>query len=367
MKPSKSPPTKKLPVTAPPVHDAYLRVLFDNTNEHAICLLDSRGRILRWNHSAMQLLGYRESEALGMNFSAIFFAGKTQAEFAKRILASTLRKGRYTSEGINIRKNGSQFWARSFMTPVARDDKGQLFFVLITHDITKARMLEQKKNEFIGVASHELRSPIQTLSLYTELLGDRLALEANKENLHMLRDMQEQTTRLVTLIDDLLLVNKVDSDGMQLTRVDFDPVRVFRKIVQESKDLSVTHAISVTGVVGRLVSADKNRIIQVFVNLLTNAVKYSPGATSIQVRITHGSRKCTVAVRDFGAGISPADQRHIFSRFYRTKTSGGSNVTGVGLGLYIAKTIIKRHRERLWVKSAIGRGSTFSFTLPLAI
>lgn len=236
---------------------------------------------------------------------------------------------------------------------------------MITHDITKTRALEQKKEEYIGIASHELRSPIQTLSLYSELLSKRLGLEKDKENLQTLRDMQGQTARLVTLIDDLLLVSKVEGDGMELRREKFDPVVMLRKILADYKNLATSNKIILKGKQGRLVRADKNRIAQVFINLITNAVKYSPQTSRIVVRVVRAAGKCVISIQDSGPGISIVDQRHIFNRFYRAKSAGAANVAGVGLGLYIAREIIKRHRERIWVKSSPGRGTTFFFSLPL--
>jgi len=345
--------------------DTHLRVLFDNTNEHAICMLDEGGNILSWNMSAERLMGYKAKEIIGKNYSIFFSKDEIRRNVVKRALTSTVRTGRYSADGIRIRKDGSHFWARSFITPVRQGKKGPMQYVLITQDITKARAIEQKKEDYISIASHELRSPIQTLSLYSELLGHRLSLDTDKENLQTLRDMQGQTARLVALIDDLLLVSKVEGDGMELSREKFDPFLVLRKILADYKDFSSAHKIILQGHKGRLVRADKNRIAQVFINLLTNAVKYSPHADKIVVRVTRKNGKCVVSVQDFGSSISAEDQRQIFTRFYRAKSAGAANVSGVGLGLYISKEIIKRHRERLWVKSVIGKGTTFSFTLPL--
>lgn len=346
--------------------DTHLRVLFDNTNEHSICLLDAGGKIVSWNMSGQRLIGYKEKDILGKNYSIFFSKDEIRRQVPKRALAATARKGSYSADGIRVRKDGSHFWARSFITPVKQGRRGAMQFVLITQDITKARAIEQKKEEYIGIASHELRSPIQTLSLYSELLGQRLSLDSDKENLQTLRDMQAQTARLVTLIDDLLLVSKVEAGGMELVREKFDPVILLRKIVSDYRNLSSTQKIVLQGKQGRLVKADKNRIAQVLINLLTNSVKYSPLSGRIIVSAAYRAGKCVISVQDFGSGISQQDQRKIFTRFYRAKSAGAANVSGVGLGLYISKEIIKKHRERLWVKSTIGKGSTFSFSLPIA-
>jgi two-component system sensor histidine kinase VicK len=344
---------------------SQLQVLFDNTNEHAICLLDRSGKILSWNLSAERLMGYTANEIIGKNYSIFFSKEEILRNVVKKTLYSAERRGRYTADGIRVRKNGSHFWARSFVTPVIQGKKIPLQFVLITRDITRDRALEQKKEEYIGIASHELRTPIQTLSLYSELLSKRLGLEGDKENLQTLRDIQGQTARLVTLIDDLLLVSKVEGDGVEIRREKFDPVLMLRKILADYKNLASTNRLIFKGKRGRLVRADKNRIAQVLINLLTNAVKYSPQTGRIVVRVERKAHKCVISIQDSGPGISIVDQRHIFDRFYRAKSAGAPNIAGVGLGLYISKEIIKKHRERLWVKSSSGKGTTFFFTLPL--
>jgi len=177
--------------------------------------------------------------------------------------------------------------------------------------------------------------------------------------------MQGQTARLVTLIDDLLMVSKVEGGSMELHTEKFDPVQIIKKLVGDYRNFASAHRIVLKGKPGLLVRADKNRIAQVFINLLTNAVKYSPKANRIEVHISRKAGKCVVSVQDFGSGISLKDQRQIFTRFYRASSAGAGNVAGVGLGLYISKEIIKRHRQSIWVQSILGKGTTFSFTMPL--
>ncbi len=346
--------------------DKQLRVLFDHTNEHAICMLDETGRILSWNMSAERLMGYTGREVIGKNYSMFFSKDEIRGNIGKKALAFAVRKGGFTADGIRIRKDGSHFWARSFITPVPKGKTREALFVLITHDITKARAVEQKKEEYIGIASHELRNPIQTLSLYSELLGQRLALDTDKQNLQTLRDMQAQTARLITLIDDLLLVSKVDSGEMELNTEPFDLGILIKKMIRDFQNIASMHKIVYKGKAGLSVRADKNRIAQVLINLLTNAVKYSPKSNAIKIGIARAGRKCIVSVQDFGSGISANDRRQIFTRYFRSETASAGNVAGVGLGLYISKEIIKRHRERIWVKSELGKGTTFSFTLPFA-
>ncbi len=182
----------------------------------------------------------------------------------------------------------------------------------------------------------------------------------------MLRNIQSQADRLVTLVDDLIIVSKVEGGTLRLHKHIFDLDTFITKLVRDFQQDVSTHKIIIAGKTGRAVSADKDGIAQVLINLLSNAVKYSPRGKKIFVRIACRKNKCVVSVEDFGPGIAKKDHRDIFTRFFRTHTVGVRTVSGSGLGLYISKGIIQKHRERLWVQSNAGKGSTFSFTLSFA-
>lgn len=346
--------------------DRQLRVLFDNTNEHGICMLDNAGRIVSWNMSSERLIGYTEEEVVGKNYSIFFSKEEIRSKVFKKALSVAAKKGGFTAEGIRVRKDGTHFWARSYVTRVKDGKKGATFYVLITQDITQQRAIEQRRDEYIGIASHELKNPITTLSLYSELLARRLQIEGDKQNLLMLRDIQAQAARLVTLVDDLMIVSKIEGGRLELHKEVFNPNALIAKVIRDFQSSSPLHKITCTGVVGLEVNADKDRITQVLINLLTNAIKYSPQSDKVVIHIGRRKNKCTISIQDFGPGIAKRDLREIYTRFFRTSETMTGNVAGSGLGLYISKEIIKRHHERLWVKSAVGKGTTFFFTLPLA-
>jgi PAS domain S-box-containing protein len=343
--------------------DSQLSVLFDNANEYKICMLDKNGRIIGWNLSAEKMTGYSSADVLGKNYSMFISDEERKSNVIKKILRVVVRKGQYTAEGIRTRKDGTHFFARSNITALKEADGKIKFFVLITRNISAERETAQRRDEYIGIASHELKNPLTTLSLYSELLHKGLELEGNKRNLGILRDIQGQTTRLVGLVDDLLIVSKIESGTLELNTEVFNPntfvaqlVKVFQKNVHSHKIICKARLV-------RQVRADKNKISQVLINLLTNAVKYSPRADKVVVHIEQKASKCVISVQDFGAGISKADQRDIFTRFFRAHDAEAGNIAGAGLGLYISKEIIKRHNQRLFVKSTKGKGTTFSFTL----
>lgn len=344
-----------------PVANDQLSELFHNTN----CMLDRVGHIITWSKIAEKLTGYAPQEVIGKLYSIVFTEGDVGRNVFKKALEIAARKGRFITEGVRVKKDGSHFWARSIITLVKGRERDGVFFAVITQDITHERLVQQKRDEYIGIASHELKNPIATLSLYSELLAKRLELDRNKESLHMLHDIQSQTARLVTLINDLLTVSKIEGRKLELHKEAFNPNGFVKKIVRDMQNTTRTHKIICKGGVAREVRADKDRITQVLINLITNAIKYSSNGGKVHVGVESKKNKCVISVQDFGPGIEKKYQRQIFSRFFRTNEAEAGNAAGLGLGLYISKEIIKRHHEKLWVKSVVGKGTTFCFTLPL--
>ena len=346
--------------------DRQLNTLFDSMRVAKICMLDRAGHIIGWNSGAERLTGYSNKEVLGKNYSMFISAEERRAGILQKALMKTAKTGEFATQGIRIKKDGSHFWAQSHFTTI-KDIRGHIeFFVVMTRDISERKMEEQRREEHIGIASHELKNPITTLSLYSELLAKRLDLDSDKKNLEMLRDIQGQAARLVRLVDDLLIVGKLEGGTLQLQKEAFDRHTFITKIIRDFQNSNSTHKIIYRGNPGAKVRADKDNIGQVLINLLTNAVKYSPRATKVLVGVRTRKNKCIISIQDFGSGISKEDQRNIFTRYFRSKAAAAGNIAGSGLGLYISRQIIQKHRERIWVKSVEGKGTTFSFTLSLS-
>lgn len=350
-------------------HDDHLRIIFNNTNEHGIYLLDHEGKVLRWNLSAAKLFGYSEDEILQKSHDLFFTKTDVAHGVPAKLLAKALKKGGVVAEGMRTRRDGTPFLVQSFITRVTMRGHTKPAFVVINHDVSEARQgalkREQAREEYIGIASHELKNPIAALALYAELLGNRLALDMDKQNLHMLRTMQDQTSRLVNLVDDLLLVSKIASGTLPLNKQPFNPTELVKKTLNLFNVQAKTHRIICEGHYDHAVVADKDRITQVLINLLTNAIKYSPSAHQVKVIIQKCEGKCRISVKDYGPGIKKEDRRAIFTKFFRVNDGTREGIAGSGLGLYIAREIMRRHRERLWVHSD-AKGTTFHFTLSKA-
>jgi signal transduction histidine kinase len=220
----------------------------------------------------------------------------------------------------------------------------------------------QKKDEFIGVASHELKTPLTSVKAYLQLLEK---IEKEQPNLTYVHKAQESMNRLQNLVFDLLDVSKISSGQLQLEIKEFNISELIMDCIHDMQLTTTKHTIIKEGASSNvIISADRNRVEQVIINLLSNAIKYSPDEKEIIVTSKKSDSEIIVAVKDFGVGIPKSEHKKIFERFYRA-TGREFGISGFGLGLYICHEIIKRHGGRIWVESEEGKGSTFYFALPI--
>ncbi len=224
--------------------------------------------------------------------------------------------------------------------------------------------LEQRKDEFISMASHELRTPLTCLLGYTQLLQRQLASSDHPHALHGLAIIETQAKRLSRLIADLLDLSKIQAGKLTFTEETVDMDTLVREVVEQLQQTSTQHQITIEGNTLGTIVGDRERLGQVLDNLLTNAIKYSPGAERIIIRFTSTAEYLTVSVQDFGIGIPTTEQKKVFKRFYRVSGKSRLTTDGLGVGLSIAHQIIEHYEGKLWVKSVEGQGSTFSFSLP---
>jgi PAS domain S-box-containing protein len=224
------------------------------------------------------------------------------------------------------------------------------------------RQLNLKKDEFIALASHELKTPVTSLNGYLQIVESRLQVD-DRNRAHVQKALQ-QVQKLTRLISELLDVSKIEAGQLPLSLSTFDLVKLVRETVELMQYANKSHRIEFScDVHQQLISADKQRIEQVIINLISNAIKYSPKADLVRINVKEVENKSIVAVQDFGIGIKREQQERIFSRFYRVEDLADF-ISGLGIGLYISKQIISRHNGKLTVTSTLGQGSTFSFELP---
>ncbi len=238
--------------------------------------------------------------------------------------------------------------------------------MILASVMAERRELERRKDEFISMASHELRTPLTSVQGYAELLHMKFAQQGNQEALLYLAKMTTQIDKLSKLITDLLDISKIQEGKVAFAEEAVDIDALVCEVVEQLQHITTHHQISIEGTAQRKIIGDKERLGQVLINLITNAIKYSPRAERIVVHLTPTHYILTVSVQDFGIGIPKAHQEKIFERFYRVYGDQDRTYPGLGIGLYIAHRIIERHSGKMWVESVEGQGSTFSFSLPFS-
>lgn len=244
----------------------------------------------------------------------------------------------------------------------AEGDRDSIMGSLI--DITEQKVLEEQKDEFIAIASHELKTPVTSIKAYAEILLDFLRSKRDSARASMMERMVNQADRLTRLINDLLDTSKITSGQLLLDPEEFDLNDLIQERVEEIQR-STKHIFDIS--FGKIppVIADKDRISQVINNLLANAIKYSPQRSRISITSGTTGSTVTISVRDEGIGLTGAAQQRVFERFYRANESAHFNIPGLGLGLYIAHEIIRKHHGTMRVISKPGEGSEFFFQLPI--
>ena len=256
-------------------------------------------------------------------------------------------------------------WAFLKSRPVCNERGEVSMVVTIIHDITERVAAEERKDAFISMASHELKTPVTSLKGFTQVLQRRLSKQKDQQGLHYLSRMDAQITRLTKLVTDLLDTSRMQVGKLAFQRESLNLDSLVDEIVENVQASTTTHEIIVEGRTDAYILGDKDRLGQVLVNLLTNAVKYSPQADKVVVRLFHEHNQAIVSVQDFGIGIDEAHHQQIFERFYQVNDLEERTYSGLGIGLYISKEIIDRHGGSITIKSHKGEGATFIVALPL--
>lgn len=231
-------------------------------------------------------------------------------------------------------------------------------------EIEFRKQAERKKDEFISIASHELKTPLTSVKGYVQLLersvdkGDTATVKKH------LKKAQVQLEKLNELIADLLDISKIESGKLKFNKKQFFIDHLLDGVIEIIHQSNPEFNIVKTGVLNKEIYADEMRIEQVIINFLTNAIKYSPGTNEIRINVDLRGDQVYVGVRDFGIGIKPGEQKSVFDKFYRVEETA-IHFQGLGIGLYISAEIIRRHGGEVGVDSVLGEGSEFYFTIPL--
>jgi len=239
--------------------------------------------------------------------------------------------------------------------------------IAVIRDITALRELEQAKSDFVSTVSHELRTPLTSIKAYTATLRRQDVDFDENTRQEFLQVVEEETDRLTRLVSDILDVSRIESGRLELKKRDFDLAKLVRIIIGKLQSQFPKHEIMLAGPESiDPVCADPDKIEQVFVNLVDNAVKYSPSGGEITLTLAAQQRSVECSVQDSGVGIPAEHLAYIFEKFHRVDNRATREIYGTGLGLYVSKSIVEAHGGTIWAESELGKGSTFRFTLPLS-
>jgi PAS domain S-box-containing protein len=244
-------------------------------------------------------------------------------------------------------------------------DETNSYFSGIVVDITEQKQNDLRRSKFIGMVSHELKTPLTALKAYVQMLNTWAKKQKDSFTIGALSKVEKQVKKMLHMINSLLNLSGAEAGKIHLKKEIFDIGELISEVIEETIFITASHNITVVPIERILVNADRDKIEQVLVNLLSNAAKYSVKEEPIEVACSIEKSTLTVSVRDHGMGISKQDIDKLFTPHYRAETRETEKIAGFGIGLYLCSEIIQRHQGKIWVESERDQGSTFKFSLPI--
>jgi PAS domain S-box-containing protein len=330
--------------------------------DDGVFLVDAAGIVQHWNPAAAAITGLSPSAVLGQPANDVLPDWRAVGPTIP--VASVPGPGSTDARTLPFVIEGREVWLS--ISGVAFEDG----VVYAFRNLTEERALDELKGEFVATVSHELRTPLAAIygSAQT-LLREDIELEEDKQR-RLLQVIAQESERLARVAADILLANRIDSGRLQLetgpldvTRLTEDVVEQMRSCFADRDDVTLELAAAEAG---SFVAGDADKLRQVLINLVDNAVKYSPDGGAVEVRVEANGTNLCVSVSDEGLGIPYGERQRIFGKFYRVDPQLSRGVGGTGLGLYISRELVRRMDGRLTVTSREGHGSTFVVELPLA-
>ena len=365
------------------ISEERFRLLVQNVRDYGIFMLDPTGHIVSWNEGAERIKGYSANEIIGKHFSAFYPQDDIDNDKPGMELRVASRVGRFEDEGWRLRKDGTLFWANVVITALRNPDGELIGFAKVTRDLTERRAAEQRaladarqiaeveasnrtKNEFLATMSHELRTPLNAIGGYTELIEMGVGGPVSDRQRDYLDRIRIAQQHLLALINDLLNYNKIESGKLTYELGPVQLTLVVHRVLTLLEPQAAARNITLKGSCPEKViaMADRAKVEQIVVNLVSNAVKFTPPGGSISIDCkTHGDH-AFVAVSDTGPGI-PADKLEaIFEPFVQLGRSLSQIQEGTGLGLSISRDLARAMSGDVTVFSTVGVGSTFTLVLP---
>ncbi len=345
---------------------AQLNRLLENLGEGVI-IGDERGRVLLLNPAARTILGLGDADSTPAELSSLqaFELDGRPLPNARLPLARAVRGEEFTDyELLCARPTGERRRIVFTGTSVTNENGEVAMAIVVLRDVTEVRRLELQRDEYLALLSHDLRNPLNTILMSVSTLKAKMAKDGRSSEVSVAERAERSVGRMTTMLEELSEVARLESRGIELQRTTCDLADVVRGIV-EGFDIATARRIEleVDGTPPYHVWADRSWLERVVVNLLTNALKYSPTQALVHVRLAHDGDAVELEVVDCGIGIDPESIKQLFDRYYRT-AAGRATTTGSGLGLYIARLIVEAHGGHIDVSSEVGKGSRFKLVMP---
>ncbi|MBN1617776.1 PAS domain S-box protein [Candidatus Dojkabacteria bacterium] len=338
-----------------------------------VFVIDQHFKIVMFNKKAEDISGFSLDDVLGKRYDEVlkFLFEKSRSvndNFIKNAISA--KGGKYVDEPtVLIKKNGTEIAVSNSAAPIKNKAGKKIGYVIVFRDVSREREVDRMKSEFVSVASHQLRTPLTGMKWYIELLAGNNADKLNNEQMDFIRNIRDNNERMISLVDDLLNVTRVESNkNFEIKRKKVDVVSILDKVLKIQNVIGTINKVKVSldsSIPEECVlNVDPDKIFEVFNNVINNAVKYSRENGIVLVGMKEDSKTVTFWIKDRGYGIPKDVQKRIFTQFFRAENVIKRATEGTGLGLYIVKSIMDAHCGKVYFKSVENKGSTFflSFT-----
>lgn len=349
---------------------AKTEALFASIGE-GIIATDSHGRIIRVNDVASTILGVKKRELLGRWFPEVIVAVRpdgTVMDKIERPITRAIVHGETITERLTyMTGDGKMIPVSVTVSPVLLNGK-PAGAIEVFRDISVEIRSEKLKTDFISIASHQLRTPLSAISLYTQMLADGLAGPLNDQQQEFLETTLAATKRMNDLISTLLNITRIEAGSIAVNPSHTPLVPLVDSLVTEFGPEMEQKLIKLEVVASQdplTIHSDSLLVREVLANIISNAIKYTPEGGKIVVSLREKGSQVVASIQDTGYGIPTASQQYIFTKFFRADNIIGQDVSGTGLGLYLTRTIVENLQGELWFESVEGEGTTFHVSLPL--
>lgn len=339
----------------------HYHAIIEDVND-AIYTTDLLGNFTSINPAGERMTGYTQKEFLKMHMSAV--VSPKSLALVKKMISKKIKNDVATVYEIEImRKDGRKFPVE--ISSRSLFENGKVVGIIgIARDITERKTLEQQKDMFFSLITHEIKNPLSSIKAFAEVLKRYHNKRNEDKPRHYASMIDDQVDKLTVLVNDFLDISKMNTGKFSLKKEKFDLQELVNTVVEALQDSNKNHTILVQGKGKKYINGDPRRIEQVLNNLILNAIKYSPDNSKISVAVEKDTKRTYVHVTDEGPGIPEDSLATVFELFYRLEKHRASTITGHGMGLYICKQILLSHKGEIWAQNAKGKGAKFSFALP---